>query len=60
MTPLFVVQEIPDCNIPKNEYIYQEKTGRKTIEGTKRLLGVMKVKKILLYTPMIRWYLYMV
>ena len=34
--------------------IYKEKTGRKTIKGTKKLLGVMK---ILLYTPLIKWYL---
>ena len=25
--------------------------------GTKKLLGVMKAKKILLYTPLIKWYL---
>ena len=37
--------------------IYKEKTGRKTTEGTKKLLGVMKAKKILLYTPLIKWYL---
>ena len=29
--------------------IYKEKTGRKTVKGTKKLLGVMKAKKILLY-----------
>ena len=37
--------------------IYKEKNGRKTVKGTKKLLGVMKVKKILLYTPLIEWYL---
>ena len=37
--------------------IYKEKTGRKTVKGTKKLLGVMKTKKILLYTPLIEWYL---
>ena len=37
--------------------IYKEKTGRKTVKGTEKLLGVMKTKKILFYTPLIEWYL---
>ena len=56
MSPLFVVQEIPDCSIPEEMRVYKEKTGRKTVKGTKKLLG-MKVKKILLYTPLIECYL---
>ena len=36
---------------------YQERTGRKTIRGTKKLLGVTSANRILLYTPMIKWYL---
>ena len=47
MPPLFVVQEIPDCTIPEGMKISKEKTGRKTVNGTKRLVGVMKAKKIL-------------
>ena len=57
MPPLFVVQEIPDCPIPEEMKTYKEKTGRKTVKGTKTLLGVMKAKKILLYTPVIEWHL---
>ena len=57
MSPLFVVQEIPDRDIPEEMKIYKEKTGRKTVKGTKKLLGVMKAKKILLYTPVIEWHL---
>ena len=45
MSPLFVVQEIPDCDKPEEMKIYKEKTGRKTVQGTKQLLGVMKAKK---------------
>ena len=45
MVPLFVVQEIPDCDIPEEMKIYKEKTGRKTAEGTKKLLSDMKAKK---------------
>ena len=57
MAPLLGVQEIPDCDIPEEMKIYKEKTGRKTVKGTKKLLGVMKAKKVLLYTPLIKWYL---
>ena len=51
MPPLFVVQEIPHGNIPEEIRIYKEKTGRETVKVTKKLLGVMKAKKILLNTP---------
>ena len=57
MAPVFVVQEIPDCDIPDEMKTYKEKTGRKTVKRTKKLLGVMKTKKILLYTHLIKWYL---
>ena len=35
MASLFVVQEIPNCDIPEEMKISKEKTGRKTVEGTK-------------------------
>ena len=57
MAPLFVAQEVPDRDIPKEMKIYQENTGRKTVKGTKKLLGFMRAKKILLYTTLIKWYL---
>ena len=57
MAPLFVVPEIPDRDIPKEMKIYKEKTDRKTVKGTKKLLEVMRAKKILLYTPLIKCYL---
>ena len=40
MLPLFFVQEISDRDIPEEIKIYKEKTGRKTVKGTKKLLGV--------------------
>ena len=52
MPPLFVVQEIPDRNIPEEMKIHKEKTGRKAVKGIKNLLGVMEAKNILLYTPL--------
>ena len=57
MAPLFVVKETPDRYMPEEMKIYQEKSGRKTVKGTKTLLDVMKAKRILLYTPLIEWYL---
>ena len=53
MLPLFVVQEILIVISPEEMKTYKEKTGRKTVKGTRKLLGVMKAKNILLYTPVI-------
>ena len=52
MSALLVVQEILDRDIPEKMKICKQKTGRKTVKGTKKLLSVMKAKKILLYTPL--------
>ena len=57
MPPLYVVQEFVDRDIPEEMKIYKEKTERKPVKETKKLLDVMKSKKILLYTPLIEWYL---
>ena len=57
MSSLFVVQEIPDYDILEEINFYKKKTGRKTVKGTKRLLGVMKAKKTPLHMPLIEWYL---
>ena len=43
--------------VPEHMKIYQADTGRKTIKGTKKLLGVRRASKILLYTPVLKWYL---
>ena len=57
MAPLFVVQEIFEELVPEHMKEYKAETGRKTVKGTKKLCGVMKAEKILLYTPLIKWYL---
>ena len=36
---------------------YQKRTERKTISGPKKLLGVTNAEKILLYSPLLKWYL---
>ena len=57
MSPLFVVDQIPENQIPEHMKKYQENTGRKENKNSRKLLGVMKAKKILLYTPLLKWYL---
>ena len=58
MAPLFVVQDIPDRDIPEEMKIYKEKTGRKTVKGTKKFLGLVKAKKdSFVHPPLIEWYL---
>ena len=49
-SPLFVVDEVNEDKVPQHMKEYKQKTGRKTLKGTKKLLGVCKVKNILLYS----------
>ena len=55
--PLFVISEVPEEQIPQHMKDYQINTGRKKIKNNKKLLGVMKAEKILLYSPLLKWYL---
>ena len=56
-SPLFVISEVPEDQIPQHMKDYQINTGRKKIKNNKKLLGVMKAEKILLYSPLLKWYL---
>ena len=56
-SPLFVVDSVPESMIPKHMKDYQTRTGRKTPQGSRKLLGVTKSENILLYTPVLKWYL---
>ena len=56
-SPLFVVDSIPGDLVPAHMKEYQKKTNRKTLPEAKKLLGVLQAKKILLYTPLLKWYL---
>ena len=55
--PLFVISEVPEYQIPQHMKDYKINTGRKMTKNNKKLLGVMKAKKILLYSPLLKWYL---
>ena len=56
-SPLFMVDSISQGLVPTHMKEYQERTNRKTLNGSKKLLGVLRAKKILLYTPLLKWYL---
>ena len=49
-SPLFVLGEVPENQIPEHMKEYKAATGRKTIKGGKKLLGVLRAKKIALFT----------
>ena len=55
MAPLFVVGEISE--VPEYMKQYQKDTGREENKNSRKLLGVMKAKKILIYTPLLKWYI---
>ena len=55
--PLFVISEVPEEQIPQHMKDYKINTGRKKIKNNKKLLGVMKTEKILIYSPLLKWYL---
>lgn len=56
-SPLLLVDEVPQEMVPEHMKRYQEDTRRKTIKGTKKILVVRSASKILLYTPLLKWYL---
>ena len=55
--PLFVISEVSEDQIPQHMKDYKINTGRKMIKNNKKLLGVMKAEQILLYSPLLKWYL---
>ena len=56
-SPLFIVDKVPEEQIPQHIKDYQERTGSKKIIGTKKLLGVTRATEILFYTLMLKWWL---
>ena len=54
--PLFINRSVPDNLVPQHMHDYLKESGRKCFPDQKKLLGVLSAKKILLYTPLLRWY----
>ena len=55
--PLFINRGVPDTAVPQHMHDYLQQSGRKRFPEQKKLLGVMSAKKILLYAPLLAWYL---
>ena len=55
--PLFVNRSVPDNLVPKRMHDYLKNSGRKRCPEQPKLLGVLSAKKILLYAPLLGWYL---
>ena len=52
-----MISEVSEEQIPQHMKDYKINTERKMIKNNKKILGVMKAEKILLYSPLLKWYL---
>ena len=55
--PLFINRSVPDTLVPQHMHDYLQHSGRKRFPEQQKLLGVLSAKKILLYAPLLQWYL---
>ncbi|XP_078356057.1 uncharacterized protein LOC144640871 [Oculina patagonica] len=55
MPPFFHNKEVPGGLVPQHMYEYLKRTKRNRGNG-KKLVGALSAKKILLYAPLLRWY----
>ena len=54
--PIFINQSVGEEGIPQHMKDYLAKSGRTATPDQRKLLGVLKAKKVLLYTPLLQWY----
>ena len=54
--PIFINQSVGEEGIPQHMKDYLVKSGRTSTPNQKKLLGVLKAKKVLLYAPLLKWY----
>ena len=52
--PLFINQSVAEEGIPQHMKEYPAKSGRAAMPDQKKLLGVLKAQKVLLYTPLLK------
>ena len=57
MCPFFHNKPVPAKAVPKHMKEYLRATGRKVVEKNKKLLGTLSAEKILLYEPLLQWYI---
>ena len=53
--PIFIVTQVPDEQIAPAMRAYRDRTGR--AKGARKLVSVLEAKKVVLYFPLIKWYL---
>ena len=56
MCPFFHNEAVPEEAVPEHMKKYLKATGRTPSQKSKKLLGTLKAKKILLYAPLLKWY----
>ena len=55
--PLFINRSVPDNAVPQHMHDYLQHSERKRFPDQKKLLGVLSAKKMLIYAPLLQWYL---
>ena len=55
--PLFINRSVPDNAVPQHMHDYLLHSKRKRFPDQKKLLGVLSAKKMLIYAPLLQWYL---
>ena len=55
--PLFYNKEVHESAVPKEMLDYLLRTGRTPVKGQKKLVGTLSAENILLYAPVLRWYI---
>ena len=55
--PLFNNEVVPDEGVPQHMKEYLRASGRTRFPDQKKLLGVLSAKKLLVYAPLLQWYL---
>ena len=56
MCPFFYNKVVPATAVPEHMHEYMKKTGRTRGDGRK-LVGALSAKRILLYAPLLKWYI---
>ena len=57
MSPLFCNKEVPEEAIAPAMVDYLKRTGRSRTAGQRKMVGALSARKMLIYVPMLRWYL---
>ena len=57
MCPFFHNKMVPTKAVPKHMKEYLRATGRKAAEKNRKLMGTLSAQQILLYEPLLQWYI---